>query len=131
MESSGNFCTIYCKIKTITFKCTGWAQPEEFPFWESMSSLQSHVAPIQRQNSSKKSNVDVVQTDEVYSRKVVETDLRELERLLVLSWLWPGELVTEMDGVDGVWILAEHGDHLGVQHGRGDLGHLRHDEEVT
>ena len=40
-------------IVKITFKCSGRARPEELPFWESISSLQSHVVPIERPDSSK------------------------------------------------------------------------------
>ena len=37
-------------------------------------------------------------------------------------------LVGEVDGVDGVRELLEHRDELGIEHRRGDLGDLGHDE---
>ena len=37
-------------------------------------------------------------------------------------------LVREVDCVDGLRELLEHGDELGVEHGGGDLGDLGHDE---
>ena len=43
-----------------------------------------------------------------------------------LSWLGPRVLVGEVDGVDDVRKLGEHGDQLRVQHSRGYLRHLRY-----
>ena len=44
--------------------------------------------------------------------------------------LYEHHLVGEVDGVDGVSKLLEHGDDLGVEHGGGHLGNLAHDEVV-
>ena len=57
-----------------------------------------------------------------------------LTRHLGLAKLWfllyLADLIREVNEVDGVGVLVEHGRHLGVDHAGRHLGHLRHEHEL-